>query len=82
MNEKKEDEDDEAYFLRKLEEAKKKKSSAEAKPALIVQEHDDEFGRVEVWSTNSRDEEVRRPIYGMTLWRKWRIRSIVGSALW
>nr|KAJ0210411.1 hypothetical protein LSAT_V11C400174660 [Lactuca sativa] len=34
--------------------------------ALIVQENagEDEFGGVEVWSTDSKDEEVRRPTHG------------------
>ena len=35
-------------------------------PALIVQENvaENEFGGVEVWSTDSEDEAVRRPTYG------------------
>ena len=34
--------------------------------ALIVQENadEDEFGGVEVWSTDSEDEEVRKPTLG------------------
>ena len=52
------------YFLRKLEEIKKKKSYDDAKATLIMHENDDEFGRVEVWSTNSEDKEVRRPTHG------------------
>ena len=35
-----------------------------AKPALIVRENEDEFGRIELWSTDSEDEEVRRPTHG------------------
>ena len=56
LNEKKEGEDDEAYHLRKLEEIKKKKKNNDnTMPTLIVQENkdEDEFGRVEVWSTDS-----------------------------
>ena len=49
-----------------MEEIKKKKATNVSKNALIVQEHviDDEFGGVEVWSTDSKDEEVRRPSHG------------------
>nr|KAJ0203047.1 hypothetical protein LSAT_V11C500252350 [Lactuca sativa] len=66
MAEKREDEDDEAYYMRKLEEVKKKKASNSSMNALIVQENarEDEFGGVEVWSTDSEDEEVRRPTHG------------------
>ena len=32
--------------------------------ALIVQEEDDEFGIIEVWSIDSEEEEVRRPTHG------------------
>ena len=31
---------------------------------MILQENDDEFGRVKVWSTDSEDDEVRRPTHG------------------
>ncbi|XP_052621843.1 uncharacterized protein LOC128127401 [Lactuca sativa] len=64
--ERRESEDDEAYHLRKLEEIKKKKIGAGPMNALIVQEKvvDNEFGGVEVWSTDSEDEEVRRPTHG------------------
>ncbi|XP_052625810.1 uncharacterized protein LOC128132855 [Lactuca sativa] len=58
-DEKREGEDDEAYYMRKLEEVKKKKASNSSMNALIVQENarEDEFGGVEVWSTESEDEE-------------------------
>ncbi|KAL7590353.1 hypothetical protein Lser_V15G35620 [Lactuca serriola] len=55
--------------MRKLEEVKKKKASNSSMNALIVQENagEDEFGGVEVWSTDSEDEEVRRPTHGKAL---------------
>ena len=56
-------EKDETYYLQKIEDLRKK-SVANSKPALIVQEESDEYGRVEVWSTNSEDEEVRKPTHG------------------
>ncbi|KAL7609655.1 hypothetical protein Lser_V15G12997 [Lactuca serriola] len=58
-DEKREGEDDEAYYMRELEEVKKKKASNSSMNALIVQENarEDEFGGVEVWSTESEDEE-------------------------
>ena len=61
----KEGEDDEATYLRKLEEIKKKKSADNSMHALIMQENkdDDEFGSVEVWSTDSEDGEVCMPNY-------------------
>ena len=34
------------------------------KPALIVHEDSDEDGRVEVWSTDSKDDDVRKPTHG------------------
>ena len=61
ISEKKEEEKDEAYYPQKIEELRKKKSVENAKPALIVQEDVDEFGRVEVWSTDLVDEEVQNP---------------------
>ena len=63
VNEKKEGEKDEAYYLWKIEDLKKK-NVANAKPALIVQEGGDEFGSVEVWSTDSEDDEVQKPTHG------------------
>lgn len=63
LNKKKEEEDDETYYLRKLEEIKKKKSIDNVMPALIVQEDEYEFGRVEVWSSDSKDKEVCRPTH-------------------
>ena len=66
LNEKKEGEDDEAYHLQKLEEIKKKKSVDNTMPAFIVHEKyaENEFGGVEVWSTDFEDEEVRWPTHG------------------
>ena len=66
LAEKKDGEDDEAYYLRKLDEIKKKKTTNSSMDSLIVQENldDDEFGGVEVWSTDSEDEEVRKPSHG------------------
>lgn len=66
QSEKNEDENEEAQHLRKLEEIKKKKAANNIMNALIVQENivDDEFGGVEVWSTDSKDEEVRKPTHG------------------
>ena len=66
LKDKKEGEDDEAYYLRKLQEIKRKKNADNTMHALIFQENEaeDEFGRVEVWSTDSEDEEVRRPSHG------------------
>ncbi|XP_052622916.1 uncharacterized protein LOC128128126 [Lactuca sativa] len=55
LAEKRDGEDDEAYYMRKLEEIKNKKTTNSAK---------DEFGGVEVWSTDSEDEEVRKPTHG------------------
>ena len=64
--EKKEGEDNEAYYLRNLEEIKKKKATDNSVPALIVQEYvaENEFGGVEVWSTDSENDEVQRPTNG------------------
>lgn len=64
MNEKKEEEKNEAYYLQKIEELRKRKNAENVKPALIVQEDEDEFGQVEVWSTDSEDEKVRKPMHG------------------
>ena len=64
MSENKEEEKDEGYYLQKIEEIRKKKSANNEKPALIVQEGNDEFGRVEVWSTDYEDEEFRKPTHG------------------
>lgn len=58
MNEKKESERDELYYLHKNDELRKRNGS-NVKPALIVQEGSDEFGRVKVWSADSEDDEVR-----------------------
>ena len=66
LNKKKEGEDDEAYFMRKFQEIKKKKTNDKSMHALIVQEDvaENEFGGVEVLSTDSEDEEVRKPTHG------------------
>ena len=65
MAEKREGEDDEAYYMWKLEEVKKKKASNSSMNALIVQENarEDEFGGVEVWSTDFEDEEYQVMIF-------------------
>ncbi|KAI3523775.1 hypothetical protein L1887_02171 [Cichorium endivia] len=65
QNEKKEKEKDEAYYVQKIEELRKKDKST-AKPAFVVQE-DDEDGMVEVWLTDSEDDEVRKPTHGRCL---------------
>lgn len=69
LNDKKVGADDEAYHLRTLEEIKKKKNNDNLMPILIVHENvtDSEFGGVEVWSTDSEDEEFRRPTHGKAL---------------
>ena len=59
--------DEEALLQKKLDEIRKKKSTANpSMNALIVQGSvvDDEFGGVEVWSTDSEDDEVRKPSHG------------------
>ena len=70
MSEKNVDDDEEANLIRRLEEIKKKKvGSNNTMNALLVQGYnvDDDFGGVEVWSTNSEDEEVRKPTHGRAL---------------
>ena len=57
MSENKEEEKNEAYYLQKIEELRRRMNVENTKPALIVQEDGDEFGRVEIWSTDSEDEE-------------------------
>lgn len=64
ISEKKEEEKDEYYYLQKIENLRKKTSTDNVKPALIVPEEVDEFGHVEVWSTDSEDEEVQKPLHG------------------
>ena len=66
LNEKKKGEDDEAYNLRKLEEIKKKKFTDNSTPALIVLENTtgNDFRGVEIWSTDSEDDEVRKHTHG------------------
>ena len=60
MHEKKENVKDEAYYTQKIEGLRNSKSTGKE---LIVEEDDDD-GRVQVWSTDSEDEEVRNPIHG------------------
>ena len=69
LNEKKEGEDDEVYHLRNLEEIERKKKANNAIPALVVHKNNDEnnFGGVEVCSTNSEDEEVKKTTHGKSL---------------
>lgn len=62
QNGKKENVKDEAYYAQKIEELRKKNSLA-VKLVLIVEEESDE-GRVEVWSIDSKDDEVRKPTHG------------------
>ncbi|KAL7586974.1 hypothetical protein Lser_V15G40724 [Lactuca serriola] len=67
MAEKDKEKDEEALLQKKLDEIRKKKSTANpSMNALIVQGSvvDDEFGGVEVWSTDSEDDEVRKPSHG------------------
>ncbi|XP_052625994.1 uncharacterized protein LOC128133027 [Lactuca sativa] len=67
MVEKDEEKDEEALLQKRLDEMRKKKSTANpSMNALIVQGSvaDDEFGGVEVWSTDSEDDEVRKPSHG------------------
>ena len=59
--------DEEASLMKKLEEIKRKKAATNpSMNALIVQGSvdDDEFGGVQVWSTDSEDDEVRKPSHG------------------
>ena len=72
LNEKKDGEDDETYHMRKLEEIKKKKTVDNSMHALIVQEHDaqNEFGGVQIWSTDSEYEQVRKPTHGRAFFTK------------
>jgi len=53
--------------MKKLEEIKRKKAATNpSMNALIVQGsvEDDEFGGVQVWATDSEDDEVRKPSHG------------------
>mgnify|MGYP001557248895 CR=1 FL=1 len=52
-------------------------------PALIVLENEAkvEFGKVEVWSTDSEDEEVRRPSHGRSFVAKDEGSSFSGRCL-
>lgn len=65
LNEKKEGEDDEAYHMRNLKEIKKEKKADNSMFALIVLQKaaENEFGGVEIWSTDSGDDKVRRPTH-------------------
>ncbi|KAI3510498.1 hypothetical protein L1887_17545 [Cichorium endivia] len=62
QNEKKEQVKDEEYYAKKIADLKKDDAST-AKSAFMVQE-DSEYGVVEVWSTDSDDDEVRKPTHG------------------
>ena len=67
MEEKDEEKDEEANLLKRLEEIKTKKAATNpSMNALVVQGlvDDDEFGGVQVWSTDSEDDEVRKPTHG------------------
>ncbi|KAL7593349.1 hypothetical protein Lser_V15G31515 [Lactuca serriola] len=67
MAEKDDEKDEEAVLQKRLDKMRKKKSTANpSMNALIVQGSvaDDEFGSTEVWSTNSEDDEVRKPTHG------------------
>lgn len=83
MSEKKDDEDDQAYHMWKLEEIKKKKASNVSMNVLIVQEHviDDEFVGVQVWSTDSKDEEVCRSSHGRDYVAREGVTESVGRCL-
>ena len=60
-----------------------KKASNSTMNALIVQENfvDDEFDGVEVWSTNSKDEEIRKPMHGRTFAVKEYREELAGRCL-
>ena len=67
MAEKDEEKDEEANLLKRLEEIKRKNSNTNpSMNAHVVQDSvdDDEFGGVQVWSTDSEDDEVRKPSHG------------------
>ncbi|XP_052621713.1 uncharacterized protein LOC128127298 [Lactuca sativa] len=83
LAERRESEDDEAYHMRKLEDIKKKKNSAGPMNALIIQEKviDDEFGGVEVWSTDSEDEKVRRPTHDSAFVTRQEDEKVTGRCL-
>ncbi|KAI3700158.1 hypothetical protein L2E82_44777 [Cichorium intybus] len=65
QTEKKEQVKDEAYYAKKIANLKKVDAST-IKSAFVVQE-DSKYGAVEVWSTDSDDEEVRKPTHGRCL---------------
>lgn len=60
IHEKKEKTKYEYYYNQKIEELWKSKSNGKA----LILEEDDNDGRVEVWSTDSEDEEIWRPTHG------------------
>ncbi|KAL7609531.1 hypothetical protein Lser_V15G12916 [Lactuca serriola] len=67
MAKKDEEKYEEASLLKRLEEIKRKKAATNpSMNALVVQDSvdDDEFGGVQVWATDSEDDEVRRPTHG------------------
>lgn len=57
-SEKKEKMKDEAYYVKKIEDLRKMNV---IRKAPIVEEEDSDARNIYVWSTNSQDEEVRRP---------------------
>ena len=52
----------EAYYVQKIEELEKKNISNVKTSLIMLEESDD--GRVEMWSTDSEDDEVRKPTHG------------------
>lgn len=64
QNEKKEKEKDEAYYVHKLEDHRNLKLTGKT---LIVEENASDSGNIEVWSTNSEDDEVSKIISQMKM---------------
>lgn len=60
QSEKKEKEKDESYYIQKIEDLRKMKLN---RKALTVGDGDSDNGNIEVWSTYSEDEEVRKPTH-------------------
>ena len=81
MIDKMEEEKNEAYKLQKIEELRKSNNTENAKPTLIVQEKGDEFGWVEVWSTELEYEEVRKPTHGEYFVGKAEAKEYAGKCL-
>jgi hypothetical protein len=57
-----EKEKDEAYYVGKLEEIRKKNTPSGSSAFVVMEDNEDETKQV--WSTDSEDEEVRRPLHG------------------